>query len=191
MNTIDEEEIWLPVAEPRFNNYYEISNKGNVKSLAKYIENSGNFSGGYHKKIKDKKHFIDHSGYCITKLCIDGKCLNRKIHRLVAEAFIPNPEGKEQVNHIDGNKENNSVENLEWVTRSENIKHAFSTGLMTNDHLKGSNNKLSKVDEATVIEIRHLYDNKLVRFTDILNAYPQVSKSMLQDIIKRRTWKNI
>jgi uncharacterized protein (DUF433 family) len=62
---------------------------------------------------------------------------------------------------------------------------------MTNDHLKGSRNKLSKVDEATVIEIRRLYDNKLMRFTEILKAYPQVSASMLKDIIKHRTWKDV
>lgn len=189
--TKESEEIWLPVAEPKYSAYYEISNKGNLKSLAKYIENSGNFSGGYHKKVKYKRYFIDGYGYCITKLCLNGKCVNRKVHRLVAEAFIPNPLHKAQVNHIDGNKENNNVENLEWVSRSENIQHAFRTGLMTNDHLKGSRNKLSKVDEATVIEIRRLYDNKLMRFTEILKAYPQVSPSMLKDIIKHRTWKDV
>jgi hypothetical protein len=62
-------------------------------------------------------------------LCINGKSFNINTHRLLAELYIPNPENKEQVNHIDGNKHNNLLENLEWVTRSENGKHSFKNGL--------------------------------------------------------------
>lgn len=82
-----------------------------------------------------------------------AKCF--KIHRLVAEAFIPNPENKPQVNHIDGNKLNNSVENLEWVTHSENIQHAFDTGLA--NALVGTNNSLSKLTNEQVLFIRQNY----------------------------------
>jgi len=64
---------------------------------------------------------------------IEGKY----VHRLVAEAFIPNPNGLPDVNHIDGNKSNNCVENLEWVSRQDNITHAWSTGLSTNEMNKG------------------------------------------------------
>ena len=60
------------------------------------------------------------------------------VHRLLAIHYIPNPQGKEQVNHIDGNKYNNDLSNLEWVTRSENVKHAYDTGLKTG--LFGENN---------------------------------------------------
>lgn len=68
-------------------------------------------------------------GYLHIHLMKDGKPHAKKIHRLVAEAFIDNPEQKPQVNHIDGNKANNSLDNLEWTTQSENMKHAYINGL--------------------------------------------------------------
>lgn len=73
-------------------------------------------------------------GYCMIFLYLNGKRKNKLIHRLVAEAFIPNKEYKKEVNHIDGNKQNNSVNNLEWVTPSENAKHAFKKKL--NSHTR-------------------------------------------------------
>lgn len=68
-------------------------------------------------------------GYEFVGLCGENDRKMKFVHRLVAEAFIENPYGKEEVNHIDGNKRNNNVDNLEWVTRSENVKHAYATGL--------------------------------------------------------------
>ena len=69
-------------------------------------------------------------GYLRINVCINGKNKRYRIHRLVAQAFIPNPENKPQVNHIDGNKQNNCVGNLEWVTDEENKKHATENGLV-------------------------------------------------------------
>jgi hypothetical protein len=68
-------------------------------------------------------------GYLGISLCHKGKTFQRSIHRLVALAYIPNPENKSQVNHINGIKSDNRVENLEWVTSHENSKHAFALGL--------------------------------------------------------------
>ena len=68
--------------------------------------------------------------YRVVSAMIDGKQKNFYVHRLIAEAFIPNPDDKPEVNHIDGNPANNRVENLEWVTRSENASHAYRTGLI-------------------------------------------------------------
>ena len=68
-------------------------------------------------------------GYLIVDLYKENKATKCYVHRLLAEHFIPNPENKKQVNHIDGNKLNNSLDNLEWVTHQENLKHARDTGL--------------------------------------------------------------
>ena len=71
----------------------------------------------------------DRKGYMRLRVTLDGVKHSYKVHRLVAMAFVPNPEDKPQVNHIDGNKNNNSADNLEWVTNRENARHAIDTGL--------------------------------------------------------------
>ena len=92
---------------------YEISSLGKIRNL----------------QGKVLKTYIQNSGYEQIKINYQGLHIHKSIHRLVAEAFIPNPLNKEYVNHIDGNKLNNSVDNLEWCTNSENILHARKTGL--------------------------------------------------------------
>lgn len=72
------------------------------------------------------------NGYLQVQIMRKGKRYTRYVHRLVAECFIPNPNGHKEINHIDGNKSNNHVENLEWCSHSENLKHAYRTGLRQN-----------------------------------------------------------
>lgn len=72
---------------------------------------------------------VNEKGYLSVEFIKDGKRKRFKVHRLVAMEFIPNPLNRTEINHIDGNKSNNSVENLEWSTRSDNLKHAYATGL--------------------------------------------------------------
>lgn len=104
---------------------YQISNLGNVRSLWRY-KPSGR--GKYVSKevlVKELKSIRSGSlGYRIVTLMDDGKRDRRHIHRLVAEAFIPNPENKPNVNHIDYNPSNNNVNNLEWCTQRENVIHS-------------------------------------------------------------------
>lgn len=99
-------EIWKDI--DGYEGLYQVSNLGRVKRV-----NTGRVLKG----VKDRK------GYLIVNLCKNGSQSTKKIHRLVAQAFISNPESKPQVNHIDENKTNNMVSNLEWMTSTENNNH--------------------------------------------------------------------
>lgn len=111
------EEIWKDIKG--YEGKYQISNTGYVKSL------DFNHTG----KEKILKNKVNYKGYCFVTLYKENKQYYPAIHRLVAEAFIPNSDCLPQVNHIDGNKCNNHVENLEWCTNLENMHHAIKTGL--------------------------------------------------------------
>lgn len=135
------EEIWKDVVG--YEGYYQISNLGRIKSL-NYGKN------GYAKILKNS--FIASYKYYQIKLYKDTKSKILKVHRLLAQAFIPNPENKPCINHIDGDKLNNDLSNLEWCTYSENIQHAFDTGL------KGTSaeliEKIRKANSKKIINIK-------------------------------------
>ena len=123
------------------NTIIEVTEDGRVKSL-----NKGIFIKQFVKK-----------GYATVVIYVDSVRTNFFVHRLVAKQFIPNPENKPEVNHIDGNKLNNNVSNLEWVSKSENIRHAIDTGLMTyktgvNHHNSRSVLSSSGVEYGSLIE---------------------------------------
>lgn len=107
-------EVWLPV--PKWEERYQVSNFGRVKSF-------------YKGKQTIVKPQTSRNGYLQTTLYRDGKQKTFRVHRLVAELFILNPENKSTVNHRDGNKLNCYVSNLEWASRTENLQHAVATGL--------------------------------------------------------------
>ena len=123
MENIKEE--WRPVKG--FEGYYEVSNLGRVRSLDR-VDSVGRVRIG-----KILKQSAKNNGYMHLVLSANGIKKNAHAHRLVAQAFIPNPLNKMDVNHIDGDKTNNKVDNLEWATRSENQKHAYDIGLQPKD----------------------------------------------------------
>ncbi len=116
-------ELWKDVID--YEGLYKVSNIGRVRSVERYVKQH---RGQQLKKGKILKLGIDRGGYVTVKLSKDNKGRRPTVHRLVSQAFITNPDNKPEVNHIDGNKSNNHVYNLEWCTRSENMKHCWNIG---------------------------------------------------------------
>lgn len=138
-------EIWKEVVG--FEKYYHVSNFGNVKTLERFIKN-GTFS--YLKKSKLLKPGTNPDGYKTVVLYgLDFK-KNCKVHILVAKAFIENPMNLEMVNHIDENKSNNNLSNLEWVSRIENGVHRYKNKNTTSKYCGVSWSKTSKKWMATI-----------------------------------------
>ena len=110
---------------------FEVSNKGRLKRLAtSFIRTDGRVCNRPESIVKCHFREVRGRGYGYVTMCAHGQMHSATIHSLVAKAFIPNPKNKPEVNHIDGNKHNNCVENLEWVTRAENMYHARVHGLL-------------------------------------------------------------
>lgn len=160
---------------------YEIDRKGNIRTHNQYNA----------KRTAILKPATDGTGYFRVGLSKDCVLKTHKVHRLVALQFIPNEENKPQVNHIDGNKKNNSVENLEWCTISENIKHAYKNNLMT--ARRGELNGNSKLTLKDVEEIRAHAKNANKRYygrKELAKKY-NVSEAHIKDIVTKRRdiWK--
>ena len=122
---------------------YEVDSMGNVYSC---VQTSSRRKGKL-KPCNRSNHYL------YVNLYKDGKATKYFVHRLVAEAFIPNLKRLPEVNHIDGNKQNNSVDNLEWCTRSQNTSHAFKTGLRNYNGCKNPHSKLTQSDVETIRRI--------------------------------------
>ena len=125
MNSVNLIEEWRDIEG--YEGYYQISNKGRVKSLPrKRMNGKGSY---YMTKTRILKHSMTTTGYKKVELTKNGKRKSKRIHRLIAKAFIPKVEGKPDINHIDGNPLNNEIQNLEWCTQRENVLHALEIGL--------------------------------------------------------------
>ena len=162
---------------------YDITNDGVVFSVDRYTVD------GKHLKRKEIKGGKFSNGYefvCLRKDGVNHNCLK---HRLVAEAFIPNDNLLPEINHIDGDKFNNTVENLEWCTQSYNIQHAYNMGLTTNFGEKHKDNKLTRLD---VIWIREHYKKNSREFgSGAIARKFNVSDTLVRDIIHHKKWKHV
>lgn len=202
-------EIWKSVVG--YEGLYAVSNFGRVKSLAlvEYIKT------GQIRNHKERLMRLQNMrGYKTVKLSCDGTVATILVHRLVAIAFIPNPENKATVNHINGDKSDNRVVNLEWATQSENNTHAYRIlGKKPSIHLdklregwrrnrdsisksisranSGVLNGASKLTTSQIIEIREASKNKYYGYCRDLARKYNVSKSCIYGVISGRYYSTV
>ena len=175
------EETWKDIEG--FNGFYQVSNLGRVKSL-------GGWCGTAKKKerIRTLSHTKD--GYLKVRLMYKGKDITCRVHRLVAEAFIPNPKNLETVNHIDGNKENNVVNNLEWCDRIYQMEHAYKLKLKTSR--LGSDNTNAKLTDEDIKYIKSVYKKYSREFNTVSLAKKfNVTNRVIGLIVNNKTYKNV
>tara|TARA_R110000796_G_scaffold171070_3_gene288036 strand:+ start:63 stop:584 length:522 start_codon:yes stop_codon:yes gene_type:complete len=172
------EEIWKDIKD--YEGIYQVSNLGNVKSLGRVVLRKND------TKIKLKEKILkpgkSKSGYLIISLYKNKRGKSHIVHRLIINTFIPCLDKKE-VNHIDGDKSNNKLDNLEWCDRSYNIKHAYDNNLKSN---KGSEVSWAKLTDSDILDIRKSIDNN-----SILGEKYNVSKGHISKIRNIRVWKHI
>lgn len=175
-------EIWKPI--PDYEGFYEVSNLGRVRSVSRFVMNH------YTKEWREGKvlkPYVTPQGYYNVKLSKLGVKDKHNIHRLVASAFIPNCENKRTVNHKNGIKTDNRVENLEWATYSENIKHAYDNGLKERKATSfAENHHKTNLKNTDVVDI---YNSTLS--TKELSIKYGISYDVIQKIRLKKTWKSV
>lgn len=165
-------EFWKPVKG--YKDYYEVSNKGRVYS---YISN----------RILSNK-FVNSCGYRTVKLTDFNESKSFTIHRLVALAFLPpNKENKRTINHIDGDKINNWVNNLEWATYKENFNHGLRTGLI--GRARGTEIGCAKLNDKKVKEIKRKFKNG-VKQAELAREY-DVGHVTIWRVVRNKKWLHV
>lgn len=176
------EETWRDIAG--YEGMYQVSNLGRVRSLDRTDKRGRKWSGKVLAPIKTKL------GYLHIHLLSDGKPETAKIHRLVAESFIPNPDNLPEINHKDENKANNVVTNLEWCDRRYNTTYGKFTHEYISNRVSGENNGRSKIKKKEAEEIRRLYvrGSRDFNITKLAEAYG-LCPSQIGNIVRGESWK--
>ena len=164
------EEIFKPIKN--FEGYYEISNLGRVRSTS-------------YKGVKILKPCKLKNGYLNVILCVNQKKIHKNLHRLVAETFISNPNNYDVVNHIDGNKENNIVSNLEWCTTKYNSYHAKINNLLNRYY----DRPCAKLTKEKVLKIPEYIEQGAT--TDDLKNLFNVSRRAIDNIFEGKNWTGL
>lgn len=181
-------EIWKDIEG--YEGLYKISTFGRVYSYGKITKKSVN--GKIIKNIGGMlKISANHCGYVQVSLYNHNSVFKRlTVHRLVAKTFIPNPLALPCVNHKDGNPLNNNIDNLEWVTFSENTLHAIKLGLIDLSYLNGQTNGKAKLTEADVIHIRKLYFTTDINTEELAKLF-HVTSPQTSNIINYKSWRHL
>lgn len=183
-------EIWKDISG--YESIYQVSNLGRVKRIV--------FKNGTTEKLKEKvlKPSDNGKGYKIVGLCKNGKIKNHYIHRLVAEAFIPNPNNYEEVNHKDFNKDNNIIDNLEWVTPLQNTRHYTDSQFAKETNINRGE-KLKKIYYDIFIKDKEKYIINMYKngynISQIAKKYNlgnnMISKILKENQVEIRKYKNV
>ena len=180
---VSTQEIWKDV--PGFEGFYQVSNIGRVRSLDRVK------CDGIRMKGRIMKSRLDSCGYEMVGLSKDGSHKSQSVHRLVAMAFIPNPDLLPQVNHIDEVRNHNTVDNLEWCTVLYNQNYG-NRKLRSSESSKGENNSRHKLTEKQVIEIRSTYipSDSIYGKRPLSKRYG-VTYECITRIVTGQSWKHI
>lgn len=185
------DEIWKGIKE--YENKYQVSNLGRVRSLDSVVNCA--IGGTRTSKGKILKQFDNGHGYRHLALSKNSKIKKVKVHRLVAQAFIPNPENKKEVNHLDFDPANNKVDNLEWATASENIQYSYDKGnrvgyFKGKEHKgkQGTKNHFAKLNVNDVICIKAMKGQ--MKQKDLASVYG-VGVKQIWRIQNAVSWKHI
>ena len=178
-----------------YRNLYKVSRDGRVKSAARVVERKDGRLMAISGRILKPGDLVSDSGkrYKVVSLWKGGKGRMFQVHRLVAKAFVPNPDNLPEVNHLDGNPGNNHYTNLEWTTRKGNMRHAVRTGLMNSDKRRlpqGESHHNSKLTDNDVRTIRML-GAEPGRDTKAIAHRFGVSRTQVNNILSNRVWKHV
>ena len=160
-------EVWEPVSIVEG---YEVSSRGRVRRTKPM---KGTRAG------RILKPCVTNRGYYRIRMYVDGAGTSEYVHRLVASAFIPNPNRLPQVNHIDLDKANNCVENLEWCDNISNHAHGRKAGALA-----------QKLDPEKVSEIRRMYREESMTHREIADRFG-IHKSTVQSVVRRTSWRHV
>ena len=160
-------EEWAPVVGHE--NYYEVSTFGRVRKVDGEIISQSNHDQGY-KLVR-----------------LSNPRTMARVHRLVAIAFVPNPDNYNVVNHIDHCRSSNHYTNLEWCTQKKNLNHAFVNGRMPNDYWKGKRSPSAKLPDSIASSIRNEYSSGCVSWMELSNKY-HISKRTIGRILKGQSY---
>jgi len=156
---------------------YEINEEGTVRRIP----------SEYRRTFKILKPQQLKTGYLRVNLYCNGKYFHKSVHRLVLETFRPTKK-KFQVNHKDGNKLNNNLTNLEWVTSSQNLKHAFALGLKV--MTKAEDCSWSKLTNQDILDIRKRWKENVNNMAELAQLF-KLNKTTIWEIIHRKIWKHL